>query len=145
MWSELKGQRCSQQVKDIPARAALVLVAALSLAAAGCGAAQNPDRLPVFPTSGKITFKGAVPDGAYIALHSKTKAKAPNGQEVIPTAQVRSDGTFDFSSYAAKDGRRPVNTKSRPSGTKPSNLPVAIRHSARTCCRRNTARPTCRR
>jgi hypothetical protein len=104
MWFELKGQRCGRKGVIRARRTALVLVAALSLAAAGCGSAQDPNQLPVFPSSGKITFKGAVPDGAYLALHSKTKAKAPNGQEVIPTAQVRSDGTFDFSSYAAKDG-----------------------------------------
>jgi hypothetical protein len=104
MWFELKGLQYSQSGASVTKQTALVLIAALSLAAAGCGSAQNQNQLPVFPASGKITFKGAAPDGAYLALHSKTNAKAPNGQEVIPTAQVRSDGTFDLSSYAAKDG-----------------------------------------
>jgi hypothetical protein len=104
MWFELKGQQCNRTGVIVGRRTALVLVAALSLAMAGCGSAQDPNQLPVFPASGKITFKGNVPDGAYLALHSKTNAKSPNGQEVIPTAQVRPDGTFDFSSYAANDG-----------------------------------------
>src|ERR1700742_151202 len=104
MWFELKGQQCNRKVLIVAQQTAFAFVAVFLLAVAGCGSSQNPNQLPVFPASGKITFKGNVPDGAYLALHSKTNAKAPNGQEVIPTAQVRSDGTFDLSSYAAKDG-----------------------------------------
>ena len=103
MLFEQRGQRGIQEGVGIGAKAALMLGAAL-LVASGCGSAQDADRLPVYPTSGKITFKGAVPEGAYVALRSRTKAKAPNGQEVVPTAQVQSDGTFGFSSYAANDG-----------------------------------------
>jgi hypothetical protein len=89
----------------------LALAAAMLFAASGCGSAQDPNQLPVFPATGKISFKGAVPDGAYVALHSKTKVKAPNGQEVVPTAQVKPDGTFDLSSYAANDGAPPGEYK----------------------------------
>ncbi len=104
MWFELKGQQYSQSGASVAKRTALILSAALSLAAAGCGSAQDPNQLPVFPATGKITFKGAVPDGASGACIRKPMPRVPNGQEVIPTAQVRSDGAFDFSSYAAKDG-----------------------------------------
>jgi hypothetical protein len=97
-----KSDRCS--IFFMVGRAGVLLVAALSIAVAGCGASPDPDRLAVFPASGKISFNGKVPDGAYLALHSKTKAKAPNGQEVVPSAQVKSDGTFQLSSYAANDG-----------------------------------------
>jgi hypothetical protein len=103
MRSELEGQQCNRK-SFTAGQTAWIVLAALSLVAAGCGSAQDPNRLPVFPAAGKISFKGAVPDGAYVALHSKTKVKAPNGQEVIPTAQVKPDGTFNLSSYAAADG-----------------------------------------
>ncbi|HEY2826680.1 MAG TPA: hypothetical protein VGJ04_03690, partial [Pirellulales bacterium] len=33
------------------------------------------------------------------------------GQEVVPTAQVKPDGTFDLSSYAANDGAPPGEYK----------------------------------
>jgi hypothetical protein len=100
---EMEGQKCIRK-NFIAGQTAWIVMAALLLVATGCGSAQDPDRLPVFPATGKISFKGAVPDGAYVALHSKTNVKAPNGQEVIPTGQVKSDGTFDLSSYAAHDG-----------------------------------------
>jgi len=104
MQRQLKGQNSKPGSLFSAGRIWLVLVPVVSLATIGCGSAQDPNRLPVFPATGKISFKGVVPDGAYVALHSKTNAKAPNGQEVVPTAKVKSDGTFDLSSYAANDG-----------------------------------------
>ena len=110
MRSEMEGQKCNRN-NFIAGQTALIVMVALMLVTTGCGSAQDPDRLPVFPATGKISFKGAVPDGAYVALHSKTKAKAPNGQEVVPTGQVKPDGTFDLSSYAAADGAPPGEYK----------------------------------
>ncbi len=46
MWFELKGQQYSQSGASVTKQTALVLIAALSLAAAGCGSAQNPNQLP---------------------------------------------------------------------------------------------------
>ena len=83
-------------------------VAALGLlvvAATGCGSAQDPNLLPVFPAQGKLSFQGKVPVGAYVALYPKANVpKAPNGQAVVPRGQVESDGSFNLTSYAANDG-----------------------------------------
>jgi hypothetical protein len=111
MWHKLKGQSCRLKSLFVAGRAGLVLVSGLCIAIAGCGTSQDPNRLPVFPVSGKISFNGKVPDGAYVALHSKTNAEAPNGQQVVPSAQVKSDGTFELSSYAAADGAPPGEYK----------------------------------
>jgi hypothetical protein len=101
----LKGQN---EFKDLVGNSMqLALLGAMLLVAAGCGTAQDSNRLPVYPATGKISVKGSAPEGAYIALYSKTKIKAPNGQEVVPTAQVKPDGTFELSSYAAGDGAPP--------------------------------------
>jgi hypothetical protein len=83
----------------------LPLVGLVVIAAAGCGATQDPNLLPVFPAQGKLSFHGKVPEGAYVALYPKANvAKAPNGQPVVPRGQVQGDGSFNLTSYAAGDG-----------------------------------------
>ena len=83
----------------------LPVVGLVVIAAAGCGAMQDPNLLPVFPAQGKLSFQGKVPEGAYVALYPKGNvAKAPNGQAVVPRGQVQGDGTFNLTSYAAGDG-----------------------------------------
>ncbi|HZZ27759.1 MAG TPA: hypothetical protein VFE46_07090 [Pirellulales bacterium] len=104
MFRVFKGQR-NRLPADWKWNAAVGLfAAALSLAAAGCGSSKPEGLLTVYPAEGKVSFKGAVPQGAYVALHPKTNFKAPNGQAVVPTAQVQPDGTFALSSYGADDG-----------------------------------------
>ena len=74
-------------------------VALLSVALAGCSEAQ-PDRTPVFPAKGIITFKGEPISGALVALHPKTPtAGTPN-----PRANVGKDGAFQVSTYVTADG-----------------------------------------
>lgn len=77
----------------------LLGVALLSIALAGCAEA-TPDRTPVFPAKGTITFKGQPISGALVALHPKTPvAGTPN-----PRANVDKDGAFNVSTYVTADG-----------------------------------------
>src|SRR5437868_5195641 len=80
------------------------MLAALAIATIGCGASKDPNELAVFPTTGKITFKGQSPNGAIVALHPKGDIKQPDGNLVVPHAQVQADGTYTLSSYSANDG-----------------------------------------
>jgi hypothetical protein len=74
-------------------------VALLSLALVGCAEA-TPDRTPVFPAKGTITFKGQPIPGALVALHPKTPAEGtPN-----PRANVDKEGAFKVTTYVTADG-----------------------------------------
>lgn len=65
----------------------------------GCSEAP-PDRTPVFPVKGSITFKGQPISGALVALHPQTPiAGTPN-----PRANVGKDGAFEVSTYVTADG-----------------------------------------
>ena len=79
--------------------------AAIALvAAAGCGQADSR-RTPVFPATGKISFKGQAPAGASVVLFPKSgAAKAPDVDFVCPRGRVQSDGTFALTSYRTDDG-----------------------------------------
>lgn len=73
--------------------------ALLSIALVGCAEAK-PDRTPVFPAKGTITFKGQPVAGALVALHPKAPiAGTPN-----PRANVGKDGAFQVSTYVTADG-----------------------------------------
>jgi hypothetical protein len=76
--------------------------ALLLLVAAGCGKTQDPNRLPVFRASGKVTFQGKAPAGALVVLHPKVST--PENQAVRPRAYVKEDGSFELSSYESNDG-----------------------------------------
>jgi hypothetical protein len=104
MFCESQGQGNRRRFSLVLNSAAYISLATLSLAAIGCGKSQPEGLLTVFPATGTVSFKGAVPQGAYVALHSQGNVKAPNGQEVVPNAQVQPDGTFSLSSYSAADG-----------------------------------------
>ena len=72
---------------------------ALVSAAVGCSEAPTP-AVPVYPASGKITFKGQPMPGAFIALHPKTPVDGvPN-----PRASVDKEGNFTVSTFAGNDG-----------------------------------------
>ncbi len=82
-----------------PFGAGLCAVALLSFALLGCAEAK-PDRTPVFPAKGTITFKGQPVSGALVALHPKAPiAGTPN-----PRANVGKDGSFQVSTYVTADG-----------------------------------------
>jgi hypothetical protein len=82
----------------------LALMGAMLLVAAGCGSADN--RPAVYQTTGKISFKGAAPAGAVVALHPKDQA-ALEGRSVVPSGLVKPDGSFDLTSFAPSDGAPP--------------------------------------
>jgi len=71
---------------------------AMLVAFGGCS---SEKRVPVFPVSGKVSFKGAAPTGAQVVLHP-VGSKEPT--EVAPTATVKDDGSFALTSYEPDDG-----------------------------------------
>ncbi len=83
-------------------RIATYLLTASLLVAIGCGKTQDPNRLPVFPTAGKVTFQGKPASGALVVLHPKVET--PENQSVRPRAYVKEDGSFELSSYESNDG-----------------------------------------
>ncbi len=73
--------------------------------AGGCSKGKDPNRLPVFPASGRISVKGQVPAGAFVVLHPKNgTATDSKGDVVRPRATVKSDGSFVLGSYDSADG-----------------------------------------
>lgn len=77
----------------------LLGTALLSVSLVGCAEAK-PERTPVFPAKGIITFKGEPISGALVALHPKAPiAGTPN-----PRANVEKDGAFKVSTYVTADG-----------------------------------------
>ena len=82
----------------------LALLGAMLLVAVGCGSSDT--RPSVYQTTGKISFKGAAPAGAIVALHPKDQA-AFTGCPVVPSGLVKPDGSFDLTSFAPGDGAPP--------------------------------------
>jgi hypothetical protein len=77
----------------------LAAIAACLAAIAGC-AKSGPERTPVHPVKGTITFKGEPMSGALVALHPQSPQEGtPN-----PRANVGKDGAFDVSTYVTADG-----------------------------------------
>jgi hypothetical protein len=79
--------------------ARLAAAALLAATAAGCGKAE-PEHVAVFPTKGKITFKGQPTVGATVLLYAKT----PQEKVPAPRASVAPDGTFKLSTFKTGDG-----------------------------------------
>jgi hypothetical protein len=79
-----------------------LICAPVLLAIAGCGSSKKSDRLPVFPTSGKLSFEGRSLSGAFVVLHPKGTTNG--GAVPRPHAQAASDGSFTLTSYEANDG-----------------------------------------
>lgn len=81
----------------------LVLGAALIpalLLTSGCG----EKWAEVFPVAGSVKFDGQAPVGAQIVLHPVTP---PGPDAVAPTGRVKSDGSFQITSYQSGDGAPP--------------------------------------
>jgi hypothetical protein len=77
----------------------LFLLMALMLAV-GCGKGPERETVPVFPATGKITFKGQPIPGASITLHPVT----PVENVPKPRANVAKDGTFNIRTYGSDTG-----------------------------------------
>jgi hypothetical protein len=77
-----------------PLLAALV-VSPVLLASAACG---GPKRLPLYPVTGQVSFKGKPTPGALVVFqHLQHNAVQPSGY-------VREDGSFQLTTYAKDDG-----------------------------------------
>ena len=75
------------------------IIALLAGATVGCSQAE-PERLPVFKTTGQITFQNRPPAGALVVLHPR--GAAPDAPR--PIAHVRADGSFEATTYGTADG-----------------------------------------
>lgn len=58
-------------------------------------------RLPVFPVTGKVTYKGQPADGAQVVLFPVNPDIAA---EIAPSARVQKDGSFAITAYDPGDG-----------------------------------------
>ena len=94
-------------------RTPLVLASTLGLlfALVGCGGGDVDlgYRLPVHPTSGKLTWKGAPVKGALVRFHpvDPQAFRTPAGERLAEpslTTETDADGQFIMSSYIADDG-----------------------------------------
>ncbi len=72
----------------------LVVIAVVT----GCN---SESRLPVFPVTGKVTFKGQPADGAQVILFPVNTEVAA---ELAPSARVQKDGSFAITAYDSGDG-----------------------------------------
>jgi hypothetical protein len=63
----------------------------------GCGASQPTGREPVFPITGKITYKGRPVVGADVTFHCKEKDRAAFGR-------TDEKGAFQLTTFASNDG-----------------------------------------
>jgi hypothetical protein len=61
----------------------------------------SEQRVPVYPVSGKVTYKGQPPIGATVVLHPRSGVAA---SDVAPTGTVKGDGSFAITSYEPGDG-----------------------------------------
>jgi hypothetical protein len=77
-----------------------VLIVALLPAFVADSGCSEP-RAPVFPVSGKVTYKGQPPVGATVVLHP---VNSEGTNDVAPTGAVKDDGTFAITSYEPGDG-----------------------------------------
>jgi hypothetical protein len=85
--------------KHLWSRCHISVIATLPLFVALSGCAER--RVPVYPVSGKITYKGQPPVGATVVLHS---LNGTDTKDVAPAGTVTDDGSFTITSYELGDG-----------------------------------------
>jgi len=74
--------------------ARLLTLAAVARVASGCGKS-GPERIPVFPTEGKVIWKGQPAPGALVVLHPKGTLDA----RAFPHSYYGSGGTLETYSF----------------------------------------------
>lgn len=105
MPAETRHSRRSEMVTIVIGKFCAAILVALTTAAAGCGASQDPSRLPVFPAKGTVSLEGKSPKGAWIVLHPKTATShSADGKTIRPHGTIRNDGTYELTSYETNDG-----------------------------------------
>lgn len=77
-----------------------VLVACAALVA-GCGKPSRPNEVPVFPVTGRVTFKGEPMPFAVVTFYPKDK---PFAQALKARATADKDGAFTLTTYELNDG-----------------------------------------
>ena len=80
----------------------LLVTAVSALLVLGCAKA-NSGRIPVYPTSGKLTLKGQPVEGAEVAFYSSTPELTGPGT-VPPVGVTDASGVFHLRSYDPDDG-----------------------------------------
>jgi hypothetical protein len=80
----------------------LLVTTVLAPLVLGCSKS-NSGRIPVYPTSGKVTFKGQPVEGAEIALYGLTPELAGPGT-VPPVGVTDASGVFYLRSFDPDDG-----------------------------------------
>ena len=82
-----------------------VIVCLVASIVSGCGAGNRPR---LYPVKGQVFWKGKPAAGAIVYFHAATGGvvdpKDPKGAEPTPMGQVQEDGSFELSTYDAKDG-----------------------------------------
>lgn len=81
----------------MPRSTIFTLLTSLSLVAAGCGDGKPKGRLPTYPVSGVVTYKGKAVEGADITFFNETANKSSFGR-------TDSDGKYKLMTYAPNDG-----------------------------------------
>ncbi len=86
-------------IKHLWSRCHISVIATFPLFVVLSGCSEQ--RVPVYPVSGKITYKGQPPVGASVVLHSLSGSDA---KDVVPAGTVKDDGSFTVTSYDPGDG-----------------------------------------
>jgi len=83
----------------------MVAVVAAGLGLSGCG---SGDQLPVYPVKGEVRLDGEPTDGAFLVFHpvagAATEGDKKTGDPIKPKAVVKSDGSFQLTTYDTGDG-----------------------------------------
>jgi hypothetical protein len=104
-------------MRTFPIRAAL---AALTLAAAvGCG----EGRIATYPTRGQVLVGGKPAAGAFVVFHPASNASPKAGR---PSATAADDGTFELTTFEAKDGAPAGEYAVTVQWSKPKTTPLSL-------------------
>lgn len=98
---------CSADIRQSGRRtraSLLLLVVACFMPVAGCGGG-TADIPTVYPVRGRVLVGGVPPKGAMLVMHPEGTTRLMH--IIRPQATVGEDGTFEISTYLAKDGAEP--------------------------------------
>jgi hypothetical protein len=87
----------AEEGKDIMRWTVWTLSVAVTLAASGCGGEAPPNRDPVFPIKGVVTYKGKPVAGADVTFFCQEKDRSAFGR-------TDKDGSFQLTTFGSNDG-----------------------------------------
>jgi hypothetical protein len=82
-------------------RPCIATLAVAALTITGCGGGGDASRVPVYPVTGAIQFRGQPAIGAFVTLHPKDPQAT---QAPAPRATVGPGGSFALTTYDGQDG-----------------------------------------